>query len=164
MLGGNNLEFIKSQSADSVSSLTVNNIFSADYDVYEIYVMGNGSQNVSSLGAEFVDSGGSDIGQGAYDTAIHRLHYNQAFDDVRTTGAGTFEFAFTSHVDHDFASRLTVFNPFSSSKFTYANIQSASQTAEKNIVFCGVTTSATGIKFGANQSFTPIHVNVYGVK
>ena len=35
---------------------------------------------------------------------------------------------------------------------------------EKNIVFCGVTTSATGIKFGANQSFTPIHVNVYGVK
>ena len=62
-----NLEFIKSESADDVSSLTVNNIFSADYDVYEVIVKGNGSQNVSSLTAEFVDSGGSDIGTGAYD-------------------------------------------------------------------------------------------------
>tara|TARA_R110002012_G_scaffold242910_2_gene417406 strand:+ start:1043 stop:1531 length:489 start_codon:yes stop_codon:yes gene_type:complete len=159
-----NLQFIKSQKADNVSSLTVNNIFSADYDIYEVIVIGNGSQNVSSLSAEFVDSGGSDIGQGAYDTAIHRLHYNQAFDDVRTTGANSFEFAFTSHVDHDFATKLTIYNPFSSSKFTFANMQSASQSAEKNIVFCGVTTSATGMKFSANQNFTPIHVNVYGVK
>ena len=159
-----NLQFIKSESADDVSSLTVNNIFSADYDVYEVIVKGNGSQNVSSLTAEFVDSGGSDIGTGAYDQAIYRLHYNQAFDEVRTVGGNSFEYAFTSHVDHDFASKLTVYNPFSSSQFTFATIQSASQSGEKNAIVCAVTTSATGMKFSANQNYTPINVTVYGVK
>jgi len=159
-----NLQFIKSQSADNVSSLTVTDMFSAQYEVYEVFVRGNGSQNVSSLTAEFLDSGGSDIGTSKYDQAIFRLHYNQTFDQVRTQGGNSFEYAFTSHVDHDFASKLTIHNPFSSSKFTFATIQSASQSGEKDAIVCAVTTSATGMKFNANQNYTPIHVAVYGVK
>jgi len=158
------LQFIESQSANNVSSLTVNNIFSADYDVYEVFVRGNGSQNVSSITAEFVDSGGSDIGQGNYNQAIHRLHYNTTFDDVRTIGGNSFEYGYTSHVDHDFASKLTVYNPFSSSEFTFVTIQSASSSGEKDAIVCSTTTSATGMKFSANQNYTPIHVAVYGVQ
>ena len=51
-----NLEFVKSASADNVSSLTVTDMFSAQYDVYEVLIRGNGSQNVSSLTAEFLDN------------------------------------------------------------------------------------------------------------
>ena len=51
-----NLEFIKSQSANNVSSLTVSNMFSAKYKVYEVYLRGNGSQNVGAIYAEFLDS------------------------------------------------------------------------------------------------------------
>ena len=69
-----NLQFIKSATADSVSSFTVTDMFSAQYDVYEVFIRGNGSQNVSSLSAEFLDSGGSDIAQGAYGFAVLRLN------------------------------------------------------------------------------------------
>ena len=39
-----NLEFIKRESADSVSSFTITDIFSANYDVYQVFVTGNGSE------------------------------------------------------------------------------------------------------------------------
>ena len=79
-----NLEFIKSQSANNVTSLIVSNMFSDKYEVYEVFVSGNGSQNVSSLSAEFLDSSDNDIGQGNYHTAIYRLRVTSAFDPVRT--------------------------------------------------------------------------------
>jgi len=159
-----NLEFIKSASADNVSSLTVTDIFSANYDVYEVFIRGNGSQNVSSISAEFLDSGGSDIGQSNYDTAILRMHPNETFSEVRTTNANTFEFAYTGSSDKDFGAKITVFNPFSSSSYTFANIQSMSISGGKAIVVATVTTSAVSMKFSANQNYTPINVSVYGVK
>ena len=87
-----NLQFIKSESADNVSSLTVTDMFSGQYDVYKVFVRGNGSASVSSLSAEFLDSGGTDIAQGAYDTAILRLDPASSFGEVRTTNANSFEF------------------------------------------------------------------------
>ena len=159
-----NLQFIKSVSADSVSSLTVTDMFSAQYDVYEVFIRGNGSQNVSSLNAEFLDSGGSDIAQGAYDFAVLRLNTGSSFDEVNGTNSNSFEFAYTGSSDKDFGVRITVFNPFSSSTYTFATIQSTSLSGEKGITVAKSTTSATSMKFYANQNYTPTKVSVYGVK
>ena len=159
-----NLQFIKSASADSVSSFTVTDMFSAQYDVYEVFIRGNGSQNVSSLSAEFLDSGGSDIAQGAYDFAVLRLNTGSSFDEVNGTNSNSFEFAYTGSSDKDFAVKITVFNPFSSSSYTFATIQSMSLSGEKGIAVAKSTTSATSMKFYANQNYTPINVSVYGVK
>jgi hypothetical protein len=159
-----NLQFVKSESADSVSSLSVLNMFSAQYDVYEVFVRGNGSASVGSLSAEFLDSGGSDIAQGAYDTAILRLDPTTSFGEVRTTNANSFEFAYPSATDHDFAVKFTVFNPYSSSSYTFTTIQSMAKQGEKAIAVAKSTTSAEGMKFYANQNYTPINVSVYGVK
>ena len=154
------LQFIKSASADNVSSLTVTDIFSANYDVYEVFIRGNGSQNVGSLSAEFLDSGGSDIGQSNYDYAILRMHPFEAFSNVNGTNGNSFEFAYTGSSDKDFGAKITVFNPFSSSSYTFANIQSMSITGEKAIVVATVTTSAVSMKFYANQNYTPVDVSV----
>ena len=159
-----NLQFIKSASADSVSSLTVTDMFSAQYDVYEVFIRGNGSQNVSSLTAEFLDSGGSDIAQGAYGFAVLRLNTGSSFDEVNGTTSNSFEFAYTGSSDNDFAVKITVFNPFSSSSFTFATIQSMSLSGERGIAVAKSTTSATSMKFYANQNYTPINVSVYGDK
>ena len=159
-----NLEFIKYESADNVSSLTVTNMFSAKYDVYEVYVRGNGSQNVGSLTAEFLDSSDTDIAQGAYDTAILRLNPATTFGEVRTTNANSFEWAYPSGSDFDFGAKITVYHPFEGSSYTFATIQSMAKQAEKAIVVAQSTTSAEGMKFNANQNYTPINVSVYGVK
>ena len=159
-----NLQFIKSESADSVRSFTITDIFSASYDVYQVYVRGNGSQNVSSISAEFLDSGGSDIAQGAYDYAILRMKPDASFDDVYGVNANSFEYAYTSATDNDFCALFTVYNPFSSSSYTFCNIQGMSVYGEKSIIVATSTTSATSMKFYANQNYTPIVVSVYGVK
>jgi hypothetical protein len=159
-----NLQFIKKESADNVSSLTVTDMFSAQYDVYEVFVTGNGSQNVSSLTAEFLDSGGSDIAQGAYGFAVLRLDPSSTYGEVNGTTSNSFEFAYTGSSDKDFAVKITVFNPFSSSSYTFATIQSMSLQGEKGIAVAKSTTSATSMKFYANQNYTPINVSVYGVK
>lgn len=159
-----NLQFIKSESADNVSSLSVLNMFSSQYDVYEVYVRGNGSANVGSLSAEFLDSGGSDIAQGNYDTAILRLDPAGGGGEVNTTSANSFEFAYPSGSDYDFGVKFTVYNPYSSSSYTFTTIQSMAKQGEKAIAVAKSTTSAEGMKFYANQNYTPINVSVYGVK
>ena len=159
-----NLDFIKRESADSVSSFTITDIFSANYDVYQVYITGNGSQNVSTLSAEFLDSGGSDIAQGAYDYAILRLDPSSTFGEVPVENGNSFEFMYTGSSDKDFGGLITVYNPFSSSSYTFATIQSMSLQGEKGICVATSTTSATSMKFYANQNFTPIVVSVFGVK
>ena len=92
-----NLEFIKSETANNVTSFTITDIFSAQYDVYEVFVRGNGSANVGSLNAEFLDSSGTDIAQGAYDTAVLRIDpTGSGGGEVRTTNANSFEWAYPS--------------------------------------------------------------------
>jgi len=159
-----NLEFIKSASADNVTSFTITDIFSDKYDVYEVFVRGNGSQNVGSLNAEFLDSSGTDIAQGAYDTAILRLNPASTFGEVRTTNANSFEWAYPSGSDFDFGAKITVYNPYSTSSYTFATIQSMAKQGEKAIVVAKSTTSAEQMAFYANQHFTPINVSVFGVK
>jgi hypothetical protein len=159
-----NLQFIKKESADNVSSFTVTNIFSANYDVYEIFVTGNGSANVGSLSMEFLDSGGTDIAQGAYDNAMQRMKTGSSFDEIKATNINSTEWVYTGGTDRDFAAKITVYNPFSSSSYTFATHQSMSEHGEKGIAVAKSTTSAVSIKFDANQNFTPINVSVYGVK
>ncbi len=158
-----NLEFIKSATGTSVSSFTITDIFSDSYDVYQVFIRGNGSATVSSLAAEFLDSSGSDIAQGNYDTAILRLDPSSTFGEVRTTSANSFEYVYPSSTDNDFASLITVYNPYET-EYTFATIQSMSNQGSKAIAVAKSTTSATGMKFYANQNYTPIVVSVYGVK
>ena len=159
-----NLEFIKYESADDVATFTITDIFSDRYDVYEVFVTGNGSANVGSLSMEFLDSSGTDIAQGAYDNAMFRLKTSATFDEIRGTNLNSTEWVYPGGSDRDFAAKIIVYNPFSSSTYTWATHQSMSQHGEKGIAVAKSTTSVVSMKFYANQNFTPIKVSVYGVK
>ena len=56
-----NLEFIKSASGSGVSSLSVTDCFSADYDVYFVQVAKSLNSVEANLDIRFIDSGGSII-------------------------------------------------------------------------------------------------------
>ena len=158
------LDLIKQESADSVSSFTISDIFSANYDIYKVFIRGNGSQSVSSITAEFLDSGGSDIATGNYNYGIFRLDTTTTFGDVYGTGGNSFEFAYTSATDNDFSALITVYNPFSTSGYTFCEVQGMSVQGQRSVIMAKSSTSATSMKFWANQNFTPITVAVYGVK
>lgn len=158
------LEFITSGTADNVSSFTLSNMFSDKYDYYQVLVTGNGSANVGSITAEFLDSSNADIAQGAYEYATYRLKPTGAFDQIRLTTANSFELVYTTAADYDFGMILNVYTPFQSDRYTFATIEASSRYAAKGVVVAKSTTSSTGMKFYANQNYTPITVTSYGVK
>ena len=120
--------------------------------------------NVGSISAEFLDSSSADIAQGNYEYATYRMKPTGAFDQIRVTTGNSFELVYTTASDYDFGMILNVYTPFQSNRYTTATIEASSRYAAKGIVVAKSTTSATGMKFYANQYWTPIKVSAYGVK
>ena len=162
-----NLEFIKSASGNGVTTIEITDCFSDKYDVYEVLITGNGSQNVNALAFAYLDTGGSLITSGVYDTAILRLEAGAVFGESRTTSQNYTYCIYTGSTDRDFAHKMTVYNPYSNSSYTFATFQNNSNLSmigEKGISVAKTTTQAQGIRFYANQQFTPVKLSVYGVK
>ena len=158
-----NLEFITSASADNVSALELTNCFNDNYDVYEMYWTGNGSQNVGDLSWKYLDSGGSVFANGNVDQATLRMNPSSSFTEVRDTNSNTPRGIYTGSSDKDFAMKFVFFNPFSSD-YKFALMQGMSLYGGKSIFVQKDTTVAYGIRLQANQNFTPVNVSVYGVK
>ena len=56
-----NLQFIKSVSGSSISSLSLTNCFSSNYDVYQLQVNYNNGSGNNNLSIRLLDSGGSQV-------------------------------------------------------------------------------------------------------
>ena len=166
------LEFIKSASGTSVSTLDVTDCFSADYDVYKIVtskvdLVSNGYQRI-----RFISSGGVDSSS-VYDTAFLELTAYTGFSSIRFTNDDKIYYwnysgNASSHIG---GSVLYVFNPYDSSSYTFMKCQSATNSYQpavgvKSIGVQKVAQQVTGfaLGFGSTYTFTNITVNVYGVK
>lgn len=158
-----NLEFITSASGTGITQLDLTNCFSADYDVYEMYWTGNGSQNVGDLAWKYLDSGGNVFVNGNVDQAVMRMDPAAAFGQISEINVNTPRGIYTGSSDRDFAMKFVFFNPFSSN-YKFALMQGMSLFGGKSIFVQKDTTVAYGVRLFANQQFTPINVSVYGVK
>ena len=121
-----NLEFIKSASGTSVSSLSVTDCFSDKYDVYKIVLT---EFDVANSGVDgllrFLDSGGSVISASEYDYAYLDMSAFTVFSEVRATGQ-TFLQSFTKDSRNDYETGgfiLYVYNPYDSSSYTFTQHQ-----------------------------------------
>ena len=165
-----NLEFIKSASGSSVSSLSVTDCFSDTYDVYKIAVrQDTGAGN--SVKTQLIDSGGSTITTSDYAYAQYQMRSNTSFSDAdRTTSTDSMRL-FLQGTD-DSGTTMYIFNPFSSSSYTFGLAQQSVYYGGAGIPLMGIksigvlklTTSCTGIIFTPiSGTFTDIDVSVYGL-
>jgi len=169
-----NLQFIKSASGTSVSSLSVTDCFSANYDVYKIVLT---EFDVANAGADgllrFLDSGGSVISASEYDYAYLDMPASTSFSDNRATGQ-TAIYSFTKDSRNDYETGgfiLYVYNPYDSSSYTFTQHQDTffnngnGGQGHKGI---GVHKSAeqiTGINMLCSAgNIDNIKLSVYGVK
>ena len=169
-----NLEFIKSASGTSVSSLSVTDCFSAKYDVYKIVLT---EFDVATAGADgvlrFLDSGGSVISASEYDYAYLDMPAHTSFSDNNATGQ-TAIYTFTKDSRNDYETGgfiLYVYNPYDSSSYTFTQHQDTffnngnGGQGHKGI---GVHKSAeqiTGINMLCSAgNIDNIKLSVYGVK
>jgi len=115
------LELINKTTFSSVSTVNVDNVFSADYDVYKITLDTGGQYGL----LRFLDSSGTLTTDGTYDTARHNLKINTTFSEtkVQDFDSGIFAFSESSGSGAGGGNVLYVYNPFSSSSYTFVTAQ-----------------------------------------
>ncbi|MAW27050.1 MAG: hypothetical protein CL498_03555 [Actinobacteria bacterium] len=116
-----NLELINKTDFSSVSTVNVDNVFSADYDVYKITLDTGGQYGL----LRFLDSSGTLTTDSTYDTARLNLKINTTPSETRVTNTdvGIYAFSESSGSGAGGGNVLYVFNPFSSS-YTFVTAQS----------------------------------------
>jgi len=113
----------------SVSSVDVTNVFTADYDIYKIT-----TNNFSTVGTtqtaldmRFLNASGSVITNSKYDYAYLNLRANTTFAEVRATNSSFIDnfFAVPDQSPEGASSVSYIFNPFSSSSYSFVLNQSS---------------------------------------
>jgi len=171
------LEFIRKDTASSVTFLKMENVFSADYDVYAFVLE---KFDVASPGAPFlryryIDSANSTIADAEYDYAGTRLNGAAAFSDGSGTN-NTYQTGLSSStgdLTSEGGNAITyVYQPYNSNRYTFslgtsvnANGVSSLQ-GFKYINVHKVQEQITGITIISDpgRTFETIEVSVYGVK
>ena len=171
-----NLEFIKSASGTSVSSLSVTDCFSADYDVYAI-ILGKSDMLASAgfLRYRLIDSGGSVISGAEYDNAGLRLIGASAFQESKGTNETFFTgiSSSTGDLTEEGGTAITyIYQPFNSSRYTFAQTQSVNTNASsqlqgyKYVNVHKVQEQITGFQIlsSPSKTFETVQLSIYGVK
>ena len=165
------LEFIKSVSGTSVSSLSVTDCFSANYDVYQITVVESDTSATGWQKMNFIDSGGIET-TANYDFASLELRTYTTFGEDRYTNQTNLPLVwYQDENPTDFGGYTCyIFNPFDSSSYTFMQGQGmgiigTNAIGVKQIGVHKVAEQITGIAFTPTSgTYDSLTVNVYGVK
>ena len=165
-----NLEFIKSATGTSVTSLEVTDCFSASYDVYAFAITKVDATSDGNIDLRFIDSGGSVISDAEYDYANLQLISYGAFSEGRATGSTNINDIMRRDTDTEKngGSIHYIFNPYDSSSYTFYQGQSGGAVASSGLI----GTKAIGVHKVAEQitgfqlygaTFDTLEVKVYGL-
>jgi len=169
-----NLEFIKKETSTDVVSVSYTDLFNTNYDVFELFIdlQYNGA---SYLDIYLLDSGGSVLTGSYYDVAVLEMRSDSAFVEYKYTGSTIWRDlgGYINNVDAGYGMKMTVYNPTSTSSYTFATSQSNSPLSSamfgtKGIAVYKATDGVYGLKINASgggaTTFDFLNVSVYGVK
>jgi len=167
-----NLEFIKSASGTSVSSLDVTDCFNANYDVYKVVIpnfeISSGTINYQM---RLLDSSGTVISASEYDNATFLLKSNATFEVGRRSSNLSYFRYFpetNSSYNTGIGTVFYIFTPYNT-KYTFIQYQGTSWTGSamygyKGIGVHKVEEQISGLNFFPTSGTMDFDVSVYGVK
>jgi hypothetical protein len=169
-----NLQFIKSVSgASSSSSLSITDVFSAQYDVYVItYNCVSDSTSPKGVNMRLINSSDSVISNSNYDYAVLELKTFATFNEDRNTNQTSFDavLGYTDLANEGGSGKFELYNPFQSS-YTFLTQQSMSshngeEIGHKSVGVLTEETSCTGfnIFLTSTDLTSETKFTVYGVK
>ena len=163
-----NLRLINETTATSVSSLTVDNIFSADFDIYKMTIDNDNTTN-NVMKMRLVNSSGSIISASSYDYANLELNASASFGEDKNTNFNEFRGLYEALEGN--SAVVYFFNPFSSSSYTFRLHQAQSfyttnyPRGGKGIGVLKQTSSITGINiFQTGSAFSYLNIKTYGLR
>ena len=168
-----NLRLInETEITSSVSSVNVTDVFSADFDIYKIVTNGiEDTTDTPSLHIRFINSSGSVISASNYDYAYLNMRSEAGFSENIATNETYIRgiFAFSSATDTQ-GSVAYIFNPYSSSSYTFSLYQMSSVNttlrSTKGIGVLKQTASMTGFQvFDIDSTdFSEGVIKTYGLR
>ena len=168
-----NLQFITSSSGSNVSSHSIENCFSAKYDIYKVVI--DTLEFASSDGAfRFINSSGV-VSSSNYDDAVHLQRSYGNFADSQSSGAtslgsiGFYDPASGVNQGKGNATIIYIYNPFNSDSYTFATwqntgVSSIGPPVRRGVGVLKVAESHTGINFTGGATILGVKASIYGVK
>ena len=170
------LRLINQTSASSVSSVSVTDVFSSDFDLYKISIVDIGVASGSGwTNMKLIDSSGSTISSD-YDWGNLALLSYSSFVEGRTQNTSVLDqiIHLDSTIDVGSGANLWVFRPFDSSSYTFIINESsgigyssgALSLVGKMIGVHKATTSIAGFAIFPDDTttFTDIAIRTYGLR
>ena len=166
------LQFIKSASGSSVSTLSITDCFNDNYAVYQVFISKVDITGIEWVEMQYLDTSGNALTSTVYDEAVLEMLSYGSFSQGRSTSRDEHGRLIRLQDDSDEGAGclITIFNPYTSGSYTFAKNQSSAHTdsgmfASKGIFVYRGTDVVAGLKFKLNSlSYDNITVNVYGVK
>ena len=173
-----NLRLINDTSITSgVSTVNITDVFSADFDIYKIVTSGISTVGTSQtdLNMRFINASGSVISASNYDYAYLIMQTHTSFSEGKDTNEAQLYRFFGDSADQepeDASCVAYIFNPFSSSSYSFALYQNmvastGVKIAEKGIGVLKQTASMTGFQVIEANGSRPLAggtVRTYGLR
>ena len=171
-----NLRFINETTVgSSVTSVDVTDVFTSDFEIYKIVVPQMNTVGVSAtdVGMRFINSGGSVISASDYDYGNRGLLAYSVYQDERSASADSIlKFGQADQEPEGTSIVSYVFNPFSSSAFTYVMHENSYRFGSgagggKGFGVLHQLNSITGFRLYAVSStrpFTTSKIRTYGIR
>jgi hypothetical protein len=165
------LRFIKEASAQTVNAINITDIFSSDFDVYQLHYFGGNYSGGTSLDGRLISSAGIVVADSNYDYARSMVRSDTGEYDSYSANASYFR-SF-GEVGHTFSGTAWIFNPFNAASYTFVLNQNAGGVSGGSTFFgmkhTSVHTSkisATGMNFFTDNTSATIDITVraYGLR
>lgn len=150
---------------EDLSTLTLDNVFTTDYDDYVIYCTQTGGTG-SSINMRLIDSSGSEQSDSKYD--FHQIYFGSASINYQRTSNQNRVYDFFWKADNT-SFKAYVFGPMlaTQTRLISDGIEEATDAVMMGVTYTDDTEQHRGIKFyqqGASDAFDEGAITVYGIK
>lgn len=172
-----NLRLLSEHSATNVQSIFIDNTFNSDFNIYKIVIsdMNQSASGGSHNNISFITAGGSEVTDAIYDYAHMQLKSYSGFGNDKYQNQRYIRIMsqFTGASSVGANAVFYIFNPFDSTKYTFALGQSsgfyesAGLLGTKGIGVLKETSSIAGLRFfteTTSTTYESIKFKVYGIR
>ena len=153
-----------------VSLVNITDVFSSDFDIYKITYTGI-SASACSVELRLINSSGSVVSSSSYDNAHLSMTSHTGFTESRSTGDTFMDNFFAINSDTSGVATGYLFNPFSSSTYTFGLFQGGSHNSTpqlwgaKGITVLKEFSSCTGFQvFPNTANLNSAEIQTYGIR
>ena len=153
------------------SVVNIDNVFSSDFDIYKLVVSDFVPNNSENLLFRLINSSGTALTDSSYDIATQILRNNASSGEVRVTNTTYWTYGgyVTSTSTQGFGLEMYIYNPFSSTSYTFASLSSingaSADIGNKNIYVYKQLTSVRGLQLtNAYSSLKNLTARIYGLR